>query len=208
MTGAPLRILIADDHVVFRMGLRAMLRSDPGLAIVGEAASGAATIAAFERERPDVTLLDLRMPEGGGMHALERILALDPQARVLMLSSYGAEEEVYVAMRAGACGYLIKDTDQEELTRAIRQAHEGGVYLPPRMATLLAQRAPRPDLTPREYEILQLIARGWVNRKIAGSLGMSESTVRSHTIRLFAKLDVTDRTEATTFALQRGILPF
>lgn len=140
------------------------------------------------------------------MRALKDVLAFDPKARLLILSSYGAEEEVYEAMRAGAAGYVIKDVDQEELTEAIRRVHSGQKYLPAPIAKMLAEREPRPDLTPREHEVLQLIAKGLINREIAGVLGMSESTVRNHTIHLFAKLDVSDRTEAATYALQKGII--
>ena len=205
---ALIRVLIADDHAVFRMGLKTMLRSEADLQLAGEAHSGTATVTAFQQLRPDVTVLDLRMPEGGGMHALRGILAADPEARVLILSSYAAEEEVYAAVRDGARGYVTKDADQPDLVTAIRALHGGGRYLPAHIAHLLTQRAPRPDLTPRELEVLELLAGGMMNRQIARTLGMSESTVRNHTIHLFSKLDVSDRTEAATFALQRGILPY
>ncbi len=201
-----IRILIADDHLVFRMGLKTMLGTEPDLCIVGEANNGEATVDAFRHLQPDCVLLDLRMPNGDGLHALKQIRTLDPKARVLMLSSYGAEEEVYAAIQAGATGYIIKDVDQGELTAAIRQVHSGQSYLPLSIAKLLAEREPRPDLTTREHEVLQLVARGLINREIAQVLGISESTVRNHTIHLFAKLDVSDRTEAATFAIQRGII--
>lgn len=201
-----IRILIADDHLVFRMGLKTLLGTEPDLHIIGEANSGLATVELFSLLRPDVTILDLRMPNGDGLHALEAIRQRDAQARVLILSSYGAEEEVYAAMRAGAAGYVNKDVDQEELTSAVRQVYTGQVYLPASLAKMLAEREPRPELTAREYEVLQLIARGLINREIAQVLGISESTVRNHTIHLFAKLDVSDRTEAATFALQKGII--
>lgn len=201
-----IRILIADDHLVFRMGLKTMLGTEPDISIVGEANSGRTTIEAFRRLRPDVTLLDLRMPDGDGMHALQEICTEFPGARILILSSFSAEEEVYAAMRIGAAGYVMKDTDQDELTAAIRKAHDGGIFLPANLSNLLAEREPRRELTPREHEVLQLIARGLTNREIAQVLGMRESTVRNHTIHLFAKLDVSDRTEAATFAIQRGII--
>lgn len=201
-----IRILIADDHLVFRMGLKTMLGTVADVRVVAEASTGVSAATLYRSMRPDVTLLDLRMPDGGGMRALKDVLAFDPKARLLILSSYGAEEEVYEAMRAGAAGYVIKDVDQEELTEAIRRVHSGQKYLPAPIAKMLAEREPRPDLTPREHEVLQLIAKGLINREIAGVLGMSESTVRNHTIHLFAKLDVSDRTEAATYALQKGII--
>lgn len=199
-------ILIADDHLVFRMGLKTLLSSEDDIRIVAEANDGPSTVAAYRRLRPDITLLDLRMPGGGGMFAIQQIRAITPRARILILSSYASEEEVYSAMRAGACGYVLKDVDREELTTALRKTHSGYNYLPGKLAELVAERGPRPELTPREHEVLQLIARGLINREIAQILGISESTVRNHTIHLFAKLDVSDRTEAATFAIQRGII--
>ena len=199
-------ILVADDHLVFRMGLKTILSTEPDLCIVGEANSGEATVENFKRLRPDVVLLDMRMPNGDGISTLEQIRALQPDAHILILSSHGTEEEVYAAIRAGATGYLIKDVDQEELIAAIRHVSTGQSYLPVNIARLLAEREPRPELTAREHEVLQLIARGLINREIAQVLGISESTVRNHTIHLFAKLDVSDRTEAAIFAIQRGII--
>ena len=201
-----INILVADDHLVFRIGLKTMLSTEPDLCIVGEANSGEATVESFARLRPDVVLLDMRMPGGDGMSALQHIRALQADAHILILSSYGAEEEVYAAIRAGATGYVVKDVDQEELIAAIRQVSTGRSYLPVNIARMLAEREPRPELTAREHEVLQLIARGLINREIAQVLGISESTVRNHTIHLFAKLDVSDRTEAATFAIQRGII--
>ena len=201
-----IRILVADDHLVFRLGLKTMLGTEPDMCIAGEANSGASTVDAYRRVKPDVTLLDLRMPGGGGIHAIREIHAIDATARILVLSSYASEEEVYSAMQSGASGYVLKDVDQPELIAAIRKTHAGQRYLPIELAELVAERAPRQELTPREHEVLQLIARGLINREIAQILGMSESTVRNHTIHLFAKLDVSDRTEAATFALQRGII--
>lgn len=199
-------VLVADDHLVFRMGLKTILSAEKDIKIVGEANDGPSTVAAYRRLRPDITLLDLRMPGGGGMFVIQQIRAIQPRARILILSSYASEEEVYRAMRAGACGYVLKDVDREELTTALRKTYAGQNYLPGKLAELISERAPRPELTPREHEVLQLIARGLINREIAQILGTSESTVRNHTINLFAKLDVSDRTEAATFAIQRGII--
>ena len=201
-----INVLVADDHLVFRTGLKTILSAEEDMKIVGEANDGSSTVAAYRRFRPDITLLDLRMPGGGGMFAIQQIRTIDPRARILILSSYASEEEVYSAMRAGACGYVLKDVDREEMTAALRKTHAGQNYLPGKLAELIAERAPRPELTPREHEVLELIARGLINREIARILGISESTIRNHTIHLFAKLDVSDRTEAATFAIQRGII--
>ena len=201
-------MLLADDHLVFRMGLKTLLKTEPDFSVIGEASSGGAAIEAYRRLRPDVVLLDLRMPDGGGITAIQAIRSIYTEAHILMLSTFGAEEEVYAAMRAGATGYAIKDVDQGELSAAIRKVHAGQRYLPASLAQLLADREPRPALTSREYEVLQLIARGLINREIAHVLGISESTVRNHTIHLFAKLDVSDRTEAAMLALQKGIIHF
>jgi len=201
-----INVLVADDHLVFRTGLKTLLSAEEDMKIVGEANDGPSTVAAYRRFRPDITLLDLRMPGGGGMFAIQQIRAIDSRARILILSSYASEEEVYSAMRAGACGYVLKDVDREEMTAALRKTHAGQNYLPGKLAELIAERAPRPELTPREHEVLELIARGLINREIARILGISESTIRNHTIHLFAKLDVSDRTEAATFAIQRGII--
>lgn len=201
-----IRVLIADDHLIFRMGLRALLGGEPNISVVGEATTGSQTVEKFKELHPHVVLLDLRMPGGGGMGALGAIRQANGDARVLILSSYGSEEEVYQALRAGAVGYVLKDAGREELLAAIHQVHEGKKWIRSSIQALVSQRANRLELTPRELDVLKLLVAGLTNREIATILGNSENTVRNHTISIFAKLDVSDRTEAVGAALQRGIV--
>jgi DNA-binding NarL/FixJ family response regulator len=203
---ASIRVLIADDHLIFRMGLKSLLNNEPDIVVAGEASTGAQTIEKFKDLRPDVVVLDLRMPDGGGMAALAGLRELRNDARVLVLSSYANEEEVYQALQAGASGYVLKDVGRDELTGAIRQVYAGRQWIQPCIQPILASREDRHELTPRELEVLKLLVRGLTNREIAKVLGNSENTVRNHTIRIFAKLYVSDRAEAVSAALQRGIV--
>lgn len=203
---ASIRVLIADDHLIFRMGLKSLLNNEPDIVVAGEASTGAQTIEKFRDLRPDVVVLDLRMPDGGGMAALAGVRELRNDARVLVLSSYANEEEVYQAMQAGASGYVLKDVGRVELTGAIRQVYAGRQWIQPCIQPILAGREDRHELTPRELEVLKLLVRGLTNREIAKVLGNSGNTVRNHTIRIFAKLYVSDRAEAVSAALQRGIV--
>jgi two-component system, NarL family, response regulator len=173
---------------------------------VGEATTGSQTIEKFKELRPDVLLLDLRMPHGGGMGAMDAIRRAYPDAKVLILSSYGNEEEVYQAIHAGAAGYVLKDAGREELLAAIHQVHAGKKWIQPSIQTLISQREDRLELTPRELDVLKLLVAGLTNREIASVLGNSENTVRNHTISIFAKLYVSDRAEAVGAALLRGIV--
>jgi len=201
-----IRVLIADDHLIFRMGLRSLLRGESNISVVGEAITGSQTVEKFRELHPHVVLLDLRMPDGGGMGALNAIRQAHRDACVLILSSYGNEEEVYQALRAGAAGYVLKDAGREELLAAIHEVHAGRKWIQSSIQALISQRADRLELTPRELEVLNLLVAGLTNREIATVLGNSENTVRNHTISIFAKLDVSDRTEAVGAALQRGIV--
>jgi len=176
------------------------------MVVVSEAATGEQTVEQFKRLDPDVVVLDLRMPQGGGVAALSRIRAISKAARVVILSSYGNEEEVHQALNAGAGGYLLKDAGRDEITLAIRQVYAGRQYVPPAIKSLVSERGERPDLTNKELQVLKLLVRGLTNREIAGVLGNSEHTVRNHTIHIFAKLFVSDRAEAVSAALQRGIV--
>jgi len=203
---ASIRVLIADDHLIFRMGLKSLLNNAPDIVVAGEATTGNQTIEKFKDLHPDVVVLDLRMPDGGGIRALAGIREACRDAKVLVLSSYANEEEVYQALQAGASGYVLKDVGPDELTRAIRQVYSGKRWIQSCIQPILAEREDRHELTPRELEVLTLLVRGLTNREIARVLGNSENTVRNHTIHIFDKLYVSDRAEAVSAALQRGIV--
>lgn len=202
----PLSLLIADDHLLFRMGLKTLIQSEPGYVILNEAKNGEECVRMYRAQRPDVVLMDLRMPGGSGLEALSTIRKSDPNARVLILTSYGTEEEIYQALQLGAMGYVLKDTSKEALLEAISAAHAGKKWVPALIAARLAERLPRQTLSPREVEILQLLVKGLTNRDIASVLKLSQSTIKNQINLLFAKLEVTDRTEAATAGLQRGIV--
>jgi two-component system NarL family response regulator len=203
---ASIRVLIADDHLIFRIGLKSLLNNAPDIVVAGEATTGNQTIEKFKDLHPDVVVLDLRMPDGGGIRALAGIREACRDAKVLVLSSYANEEEVYQALQAGASGYVLKDVGPDELTGAIRQVYSGKRWIQSCIQPILAEREDRHELTPRELEVLRLLVWGLTNREIARVLGNSENTVRNHTIRIFAKLYVSDRAEAVSAALQRGIV--
>lgn len=201
-----IRVLIADDHLIFRLGLKSLLNNELDIVVAGEASTGAQTVERFKALRPDVVVLDLRMPDGGGMRALAGMREVRDDAKVLVLSSYANEEEVYQALQAGASGYVLKDVGRDELTSAIRQVYAGQEWIQSCIRPILAGREERHELTPRELEVLKLLVRGLTNREIAKVLGNSENTVRNHTISIFAKMYVSDRAEAVSAALQRGIV--
>ncbi len=204
-----IRLLIADDHPVVRDGLRGMLAGQADLEVVGEAADGAEAVALAARLRPDVVLMDLRMPHMDGVAAIERIAAQEAAPRVLVLTTYDSDADILPAIEAGATGYLLKDAPREELFRAIRATARGESALAPTVAARLVgrMRAPAEDkLSARELEVLALVARGANNREIGHQLCLSEATVKSHLIHIYGKLGVSDRTAAVTVALKRGIL--
>ncbi|HEX9279350.1 MAG TPA: response regulator transcription factor [Gemmatimonadales bacterium] len=209
MTG-PIRLLVADDHPVVRDGLRGMLAGQPDLEVVGEAADGAEAVALAPRLRPDVVLMDLRMPGMDGVDAIRKLRTSFPDARILVLTTFDTDTDVVRAIEAGATGYLLKDTPREELVRAIRAAARGEAVLAPAVATkLLGQmRAPAPAgaLSARELEVLELVARGATNREAGAKLFISEATVKTHLLHVFEKLGVSDRTAAVTTAIERGLL--
>jgi DNA-binding NarL/FixJ family response regulator len=204
-----IRLLLADDHPVVRDGLRGMLANEADFEVVGEAASGTEAVALTGRERPDVVLMDLQMPEMDGATATAEITARFPATRVLVLTTYDADADILRAVEAGATGYLLKDTPRERLFPAIRAAARGETVLAPTVATRLVSRMRRPAseaLTAREVEVLELVARGSSNADIAGALFISEATVKTHLLHTFAKLGVDDRTAAVVAALERGII--
>jgi len=201
-----IRLLLADDHIVVRLGLRTLFESQSDLAVVAEASSGPDAVRLFLEQQPDVVLMDLRMPEGGGLDALKRIRESHPRARILILSSFGSEEEIYQSLRAGARGYILKNADSEELLAAIRQVHAGRTWIPPGVAALYSDRAQRPELTQREMEILQCIFEGLTNKEIAYRLSVAENTVKNHINNVMTKLGAKDRTQAAYIGLLRGLL--
>jgi two-component system NarL family response regulator len=201
-----LRILVVDDHPVVREGLRALLERQPDLTVVAEAADGEEAVAEFRRHRPDVTLMDLRLRGLGGVEAVKRICAEFPASRVLVLTTYDGDEEIYQALRAGARGYVLKGAPAEELLSAIRAVHGGAHPISPEAAARLAERMLDTDLTPREVDVLRLVARGRSNKEIGAALAVTESTVKAYLHQIFGKMGVTDRTEAATQAIKRGIV--
>jgi NarL family two-component system response regulator LiaR len=209
-----IRVLIADDHAVVRQGLRTFLDLQADIEVVEEAGDGAAALDAVERHAPDVALMDLVMPGVDGIQAIRRLRDEAPATRVIVLTSFVDDERVLAAVRAGAAGYLLKDVQPQELVRAIRSVHAGQSPLHPTVAAKLleemsgehAQRAPRDLLTPREREVLSLIAHGRPNKLIARDLGVSEKTVKTHVSSILGKLGVTDRTQAALYAVREGLV--
>ncbi|MEV5895609.1 response regulator transcription factor [Nonomuraea fuscirosea] len=208
MTEVPVRLLIADDHPVVRDGIRGMFTGDPGFEVLGEAGDGAQAVDLARVLDPDVILMDLRMPRMDGVSAIKELARLGVRARVLVLTTYDTDKDVLPAVEAGATGYLLKDTSRDELVRAVRAAARGEAVLSPSVATrLLGQvRAPADPLSARELEVLRLIADGATNREAAARLFISEATVKSHVLHIYAKLGVNDRAAAVAVAFRRGLL--
>lgn len=204
----PIRILIADDHHVVRQGLVALLKTIDGFEVVAEAADGKQAVDRFEEYQPDVTLMDLRMPNVGGVEAVTQIRNKHPQARVIVLTTFDGDEDIYRAIQAGAKGYLLKGMSGEELIDAIRAVHAGKTRIPAAVAERLATRMGGPGLTHRELDVLNGIVAGRSNKEIGLQLSISEATVKTHINSILGKLGVTDRTQAATTALQRGIVHF
>lgn len=208
-TPAPLRIVLADDHTVMRAGLVALLGSEPTLDIVGEASNGREAVALVERLRPDVALLDLRMPVLDGVGATTEIVAGPAPTRVLILTTYDTDADIERGVEAGATGYLLKDATREQLVDAIHAASRGETVLAPRVAQRLVAKMRRPApiaLTARESDVLEAVADGLSNAEIGRRLFIGEATVKTHLLRIFAKLDVSDRTRAVVVALDTGLL--
>lgn len=202
----PIRVLIADDHEIVREGLAAIIGRQPDMEVVGEADDGKSTVQSWFVHRPDVALIDLRMPEGDGVAVIEQVRSRESAARFIVLTTYDADEAVYQAVRAGARGYLLKDTAREALLDAIRRVHEGQTCLPAAMAAKLADQVSGERLTEREQDVLDLLAQGNSNKEIAARLNIGEATVKSHLKNVFAKLNVLSRTEAVTVANRRGLV--
>jgi DNA-binding NarL/FixJ family response regulator len=202
----PIRIMVVDDHTVVRQGLVALLNTVPDLNVIAEAADGQEAVEAHRKYRPDVTLMDLRLPKIGGADAIAQIRQESPTARIIVLTTFDGDEDIYRALQAGAKGYLLKGTDADELTAAIRSVFAGKSKIPAFVAEKLAERMGGPALTTRELEVLKRIVAGRSNKEIASDLHISEATVKTHINSLLSKLGVNDRTQAATTALQRGIV--
>ncbi|PNE38132.1 MULTISPECIES: response regulator [Streptomyces] len=208
-TGGTLRVIVVDDHSVMRAGVIALLAAEPGIEIVGEAADGRAALGLVDQYAPDVALVDLRMPVLDGVATTTEIVARHPRTRVLILTTYDTDADIERGVEAGAIGYLLKDTTREQLADAIRAAARGETVLAPRVAERLVakMRQPAPvPLTAREADVLNAVADGLTNAEIGKRLVIAEATVKTHLLRLFAKLDVNDRTRAVVVALERGLL--
>lgn len=201
-----IRVMTADDHPVVRAGLSALLANESDLELVAEARDGAEALEMYEAHKPDVVLMDLRMPQMDGVDAIERIREAHPDARIVALTSYDGDADIYRALNAGAYGYLLKDMLGTELVVAVRAAAAGKRVIPPEVAARLAEFTPRADLTQRETEVLQLAAKGMRNRDIATAIGRTPETVKVHLKHVMEKLHVHDRTEAVIQAVRRGII--
>ena len=200
------RVLVVDDHVLFRTGVANIINQEANLRVVAEAANGEDALAAFEHHHPDVTLLDLRMPVMEGVEVVRRLRERDPQAKVIVLTTYDTDEDISRALRAGAKAFVLKDITAEALVACIHDVLDGKTYLAPAAAAKLAEGVTRVQLTPRELATLRLLADGRANKEIATALGISERTVKTHLGHLFEKLGVTSRTEAVKVASRRGLV--
>ncbi len=213
MSTSPIHVLIADDHAIVRKGIRALLATEPGIEVVGEARSGMEALAQVQASHPDVVLMDLVMPEMDGIEATRQITAEHPDVRVLVLTSFAADDKVFPAIKAGALGYLLKDTGPEDLVRAIHQVYQGEPSLEPAIARKVLYElshppteTPTPDpLTGRELEVLRLVAQGRSNKEIAEELVIAEMTVRTHVSNILGKLHLASRTQAALYALKEGL---
>ena len=202
----PIGVLIADDHPVVREGLGALINRQPDMEVVAEAANGREAIRQFLACSPDVALLDLRMPEKDGVEAIADIIGQVPTARIVVLTTFDDDEDIYRALQAGAKAYLLKDAPREQLLQCIRTVHGGGTLMTPDVAAKLADRVFSTELSPREIEVLRLVSDGRANKQIATALEITESTVKTHINTILGKLGTSDRTQAVTIAIRRGIL--
>jgi NarL family two-component system response regulator LiaR len=211
----PIRVLVADDHAIVRKGICALLATESGIEVIGEAQNGREAVAEAQRLRPDVILMDLVMPGMDGLEATHSIRTNQPEVRILVLTSFASDDKVFPAIRAGALGYLLKDSGPDELVQAIQQVYRGESSLHPTIARRLLRELAEPaepgpevvSLTGRETEVLHMVARGWSNRQIAERLAISEATVRTHVSNILAKLNLSSRTQAALYALREGLVP-
>jgi DNA-binding NarL/FixJ family response regulator len=203
---ASIRILIADDHTVVREGLVSLVKRKPDMVVVAEATNGREAVDLWKQHQPDIALLDLRMPELDGVGVIKEIRELNPNAHIVVLTTFDGDEDIYRAIKAGAKGYLLKDTAREALMECIRRVHGGETCIPPTLAAKLADRVSGEALSSREIEVLQRMAAGKSNKEIGAELFISEGTVKTHVKSIFSKLDVVSRTEAVATATRRGLI--
>jgi len=202
----PIRVLCVDDHPLVRKGIAAILANEPDMKLVGESGGGRDAITLFRQLQPDVTLMDLRMPDTDGIEAVRQIRADFPDARIIALTSFDGDQDIYRALEAGVRGYILKEMVHTEVLRAIRMVHSGKRLMPPEVAQRLSEYFPQSPLTPREMEVLSLVAQGLANKEIAAKLGTAGGTIKMHVQNILAKLHASDRTHAVTIALHRGII--
>ncbi len=201
-----IRILIAEDHLIARVGVKTILNTQPDMTVVAEAANGAQAVELHREHRPDITLMDMRMPGTSGLEAIVAIRREQPEARIIALSTYGGDEDIRRALQAGVRAYVTKDVLHDELIRTIHAVHAGEIYLPASVAAALEASSLPASLSAREMEVLALIVKGHGNKQIAYDLGIAEHTVKNHVKNILGKLGVADRTQAATAAIQRGII--
>jgi DNA-binding NarL/FixJ family response regulator len=202
----PIRVLVVDDHPMIRAGLTATISPEADMAVVASASTGKEGLEEYRRHQPDITLMDLKMPDMGGVEAIRTIRAEFPAAKIIVLSTYQGDEDIFRAIEAGAVTYVLKDMVAEKLMGVIREVASGGRPIPPEIAQRLSHRMFHATLTAREIEVLRLVARGMRNKEIAGDLNISDETVQGHVKNILAKLSVHDRTEAVAVAVRRGIV--
>jgi DNA-binding NarL/FixJ family response regulator len=203
-----IKVLIVDDHPLMRVGIAAIIDGRPGMMTVAQAGSGEEAVTLYERHLPDITLMDLRLPQMSGVEAIRNIRRLHPQARFVVLTTYEGDEDIHQALEAGAQGYIIKGMPYESLIEALQRVHAGGRFLPLPVKRALASRTPDSDLSHRERQVLKLLATGNSNKQIGELLGITEATVKSHVSTILMRLNAADRTQAVVAALQRGLVHF
>lgn len=201
----PIRILVAEDHEIVRDGICTIINQQPDITVVAEAVNGEQAVQLYREHQPDVVLMDLRMPTMEGVEAIEQIISEFSEAKIIILTTYDTDEDIYQGLQAGAKGYLLKDTTSEELTNAIRTVYQGKKYVPQQIAIKLTERITNSDLTNREMEVLRLLTKGRNNQEIGSILKITEGTVKFHVKNILSKLDASDRTQAVITALRRGL---
>jgi DNA-binding NarL/FixJ family response regulator len=205
-SAAPIRILIVDDHPIMRVGIAAIINAQPEMQVIGQAGTAAEAMRMFEAMQPDLTLMDLRLPDRSGVEAIRAIRAVSPKARIIVLTTYEGDEDIHQALEAGARGYLIKGMPHDALVKALYRVHAGQRFLPQVVTEALSSRVPGSHLSQREQEVLQLMFAGKSNREIAEELAIKEATVKSHVSVILMRLDVSDRTQAVVEGLKRGLV--